>query len=254
MVVGALGMHHLAEQSLPHKVEREHFDLAVDAVLKLHAVYLAFFASLHHLPAILQRHGGGHFGQDVLAAVHRRQRDGHMQVPRRRVVDNIDITRVAQRLVRVGALIDLRFRLLLPRETRLRVGDLRILYVAYRRNRHPGKFAHAADHGAAARTCPHDPHAHRLQRLTRETEHRRTCLGLPCRHLLRVHLQPICHRICGPGDQAGFQKISPAVHLSPPSLVLQNLSRVVVKETRLRQTRFTLSSRAYPSGRSDKAW
>ena len=209
VVVRALGMYDLAEDALPREVEREHLDLAVDAVLELHAVDLALLCGLDHLPTILHRERGRHLGKDVLAAVHRGKCHGNVQVPRRGVVDHVHVARITQRTERLRTLVHLRFRTFLAGEGLLRLVDLVVLDVTHRRHHHAGELAHAVDHAHAARTDTDHAHAHAFQRLAPEAQHWRST---DRRRSGRVRLKAARHGACGPGEHGVSQEVSSALH------------------------------------------
>ena len=116
--VGALAVGDLAQKAEVHEVEGEHLVFAVAAVLELHAVALRALARLHELPALLHREGARHLGDHVLAVLHRVERDRHMQLPGRGVVDEVDLGILAHALPVLGPLVavDLRRRRLLVGE------------------------------------------------------------------------------------------------------------------------------------------
>ena len=101
--VGAFGVDELAELAETAEIEREHLHLAVAAVLELHAVAAKPFGGLDELPAFLDRERGGNLSRDMLAGVHRVERDWHMQFPWRGVVDEIHIRVVTETLPFLGA-------------------------------------------------------------------------------------------------------------------------------------------------------
>ena len=102
MDVRALGMNEVAKLAKAAKVEGEHLNFTVAAVFELHAVALEALGSLDELPAFIDGEGRGNFGRDMLAGVHRVEGDRHVEFPRRRVVDEIDVLVVAELLPFLG--------------------------------------------------------------------------------------------------------------------------------------------------------
>ena len=149
--VRALGMDEFAELAEAAEVQGEHLDFAVAAVLKLHAVALEPLGSLDELPAFVDGERGRDLGRDVLAGVHRVERDGDVKLPRRRVVHEIDVLVVAEALPLIGAAgVDLRrgtARLLDRRERAL---DAHRVQVADRGYLATGNRVEAGDAGLPA--------------------------------------------------------------------------------------------------------
>ena len=89
--VRALAVHELAEDAVAHEVEREHLDVAVAAVLELHAVALRALGGLDERVALLKRHRGGHLDRDVLAMLHRVEGDLGVERPGRGDVYEVEV-------------------------------------------------------------------------------------------------------------------------------------------------------------------
>ena len=112
--VRALAVDDLAHYPLAHEVEHKHLRLAVAAVLKLHAVAAELLGRLDQLPALLYRECAWNLRDDVLACVHGVERNRNMEIPRRSIIDEIDVRIVAKLLpLLLRARIDLRLGLTL---------------------------------------------------------------------------------------------------------------------------------------------
>ena len=146
----------LAEHAELREVEGQHLDLAVAAVLELHAVALRLLARLDELPALVHRKRGRHLREHMLAALHRRELDRHVQAPRRGVVDDVHVRVVAEPLPGRVAQILLRGGLLPVGQHLLRLLDLLLHVVADGRDRDARQLARAVDDPAAARAHAHD--------------------------------------------------------------------------------------------------
>jgi len=180
--VRALAVDELAELAMAHEVEREHLDIAVAAVLELHAVAARALGRLDARPALLQRHRRRHFDGDVLAVLHRVERDRRVQLPGRRDVDEIEVA-VAHRLPRlrlVGtrALLAVVDEVAAGRRAAVLLHDLlhpvdaRLVEVAERRDLHAGNRREAVHRAGAAHPEAHHADAHLLDRRHRERRHR----------------------------------------------------------------------------------
>ena len=102
-------MDEVAELAEAAEVEREHLDLAVAAVLKLHAVALEPLGGLDELPAFVDGERRRNLDCDVFARVHRVEGDRNVELPRRGVVHEVDVLVVAELLpLLVAAGVDLR--------------------------------------------------------------------------------------------------------------------------------------------------
>ena len=89
--VAALGVHHFAQQTLAHHVERHQFHAVVAAVFELHAVPARCFGGLHQLPALFERGDRGHLRRGMLAVLHGFDGHARMPLPRRRDVDQVEV-------------------------------------------------------------------------------------------------------------------------------------------------------------------
>ena len=101
MNIPAFAVDKLAEHSKAAKVERKQFLFAVTAIFKLHTVNLALLRRLHQFPALFNKHRAGHFDKRMLAGSHRIKRNRGMRIPRSRIVDDIDIRKIAKSLISI---------------------------------------------------------------------------------------------------------------------------------------------------------
>ena len=169
--VRALGMDEVAELAEPAEVQGEHLVLAVAAVLELHAVALEPFGGLDELPAVVDGERRGHLRRDVLSGAHRVERDGHVQLPRGRVVDEIDVGVVAKPLpglLRTG--IDLGLRPARRRDLLLDPPDARGVDVADGGNLAAGDGVEAM-YACKAPAEANDAHAQLLEGLVGVERH-----------------------------------------------------------------------------------
>ena len=114
MDVRAFAVHKLAEHSEFGEIEGKHFNFAVAAVFKLHAVAFGLFAGFYKFPTFINCECRRHLGEYVLAAAHRRELHGNMERPGRGVVDDIDVRILAEFLPRLVAEVFLGRGLVFP--------------------------------------------------------------------------------------------------------------------------------------------
>ena len=170
--VRALGMDEVAELAEAAEVERKHLDFAVAAVLELHAVALEPLGSLDELPALIDGKRGRNLDRDVLAGVHRVERNRNVKLPRRRVVDEIDVLVVAELLPLLGAAsVDLRRGTARLLDCRERTLDAHGVQVADRGYLAAGNRVEAGDAGLAT-TETDDADSQLLERLVGVGRHR----------------------------------------------------------------------------------
>ncbi|GBL43877.1 alpha-N-acetylgalactosaminidase [Verrucomicrobiota bacterium] len=89
--VGALGMLEFAEEALAGHVQDEELLIAVAAVLDDRAVALGLLRGVDQFPAFVNRDGGRHLDEGVLAALHGLESHRHVPFPRSGDVDHVDV-------------------------------------------------------------------------------------------------------------------------------------------------------------------
>ena len=216
MHIRRLAVHEIAEDTLAAKVERQELRLAVAAVLELHAVTLRALRGLDLRPALVNRHRGRDFGKDVLAVLHRIERNGRMQVPRRRRIDDVDVRIFAQRLVRLGSEILLRLRKTAVRDGLLLFRDFLGDDIADRRHLHPGNCRQPPDRTRPTRAKADDADTDLLHRRTPEPLHR--CAFRPEKPRARASA-----RECRQTHPSRSRQKLPSVHVTLSRLRLSNL-------------------------------
>src|SRR5438874_3420095 len=95
MQVPALAVQDLPEHALADHVEHHHLHAPVGAVLHHDAVLAVLLRVLDQVPAVLDRVGRRHLSGGVLAVAHRREANRDVPLPRRGVVDQIQVLLLA---------------------------------------------------------------------------------------------------------------------------------------------------------------
>ena len=209
--VRALAVDDVAKHAELRQVEGEHLDLAVAAVLELHAVALRLLALLNELPTLVDAERARDFGEDVLAAVHRREGDRDVKLPRGRVVDDVDVRIVAKRLPRLVAKILLRGRLFGVRQTTLGLLDLLRVLIADRRHGDAREPLDALHHALATTAHAHDAKLDLRNRRRGVTVHRRT-FRAPEKTEEAAGFRRTRTRSGRTGKEGGLQK-APTIHI-----------------------------------------
>ena len=163
--VGAFDVVDLAEHAHAREIELQELDLAVDAVLELHAGHLELLARLDELPALVNGERARHLDERDLAAQKAAQADRMVQRPRRRAVDDVAVAEVAEILVGLVADVGLdlvdALVLLLPEPSEVLVNAL-LPCVAERNDVHAGNHRDAMDRSRAALTDADESDANAL--------------------------------------------------------------------------------------------
>ena len=91
MLIAALHMHDLAENTLAHHAQKSHFVAVIAAVFKKHAELAGLFGSPDELPAFLDRRCSADFHGDMLACSHAVDRYAGVGYPSSRDHNSLDI-------------------------------------------------------------------------------------------------------------------------------------------------------------------
>ena len=94
-VVGAVAVHHFAEESLPRHVQRHDLKRQIAVVLHHLAMLPRPLGRLDQLPALLDGPGRRHFRGDVFAVIHRVNGHRRVHVPRRRHEHQVNVVTLA---------------------------------------------------------------------------------------------------------------------------------------------------------------
>ena len=179
VIVGGTTMLDLTKQAGAHHVQHQQLVVAVAAVLQHDAVASRLLRRLHQLPAIVDGVCRRHLRRGMLAGLHRSQADGHVQLPRRGRVHDVDV--VAQDELFVGTFAITEQCGLVHVAGRLhgRHGKLQLVRhgVAECRDLHVRHAQQLVEHGSSAQAGTDDRDAHDIVLRERDTEHR----GVPAR-------------------------------------------------------------------------
>ena len=99
VMIGTLSMENLSEQALLSHRKDGHLIEIIAAVLKHHAMLTGLLGHVDQSPDVLQRSRGRNLHRDILAMLHRIERDRNVMLPVSADVDKVDVVTLAEFLV-----------------------------------------------------------------------------------------------------------------------------------------------------------